>query len=210
MSTQNALDEVGGKTLPFWPQDAVPERWITELFTRMHRLWGNTFLDKWRDVEMAGLKVEWAKALKKLSSKELKAGVDALLTLKFPPHLPEFYSLCKNSRLVDAAAEAPKLELPRATPDVVEANLARMRQIMAPLMFPKEPTAEWAYRLLKRGNTGLPYEVLRCATDAISSPADKQVVTDCPDEELKAEYEVIRQTIVDDYRMRGKPLWGTQ
>lgn len=209
MSTQNALDEPAGKSHPYWPQDAVPERWITELFTRMHRLWGNMFLDKWRDVEMAGLKIEWAKALRKLSSKELKAGVDALLTLKFPPHLPEFYSLCKNSRLVDAAAEVPQLELPRATPEVVEANLARINRLKAPLAAPKEPGAEWAYRLLKRG-VSLPYEVLRCATDAISSQAGKQVVTDCIDEEMKAEYAVIRQTIVDNYRMRGTRLWGTQ
>lgn len=213
MSTPNALGDSSGSAPPYWPQDAVPEHWITELFKRMHRLWGNTFVDKWRDVEMAGMKIEWAKALKKLSSAELKAGVDALLTLKFPPSLPEFYGLCKQMRLVEMPRAEAITNQAKADPSVVHANMQRMREIMAPMMKPREATAEWAYQLLMRGEQkngkGLSFEGIRCASDAISSKAGQVVIENCTDEALRAEYQTIRSAIVSSYRDAGKPLWET-
>src|SRR6185312_2305479 len=92
MSTQNSSAEP-------WPQDAAPERWVAALFEKMLRMWGNRFLDQWRDTDLAGVKIEWGKGLRKLSNAELKSGVDALMTLKFAPTLPEFYGLCKQMRL---------------------------------------------------------------------------------------------------------------
>lgn len=211
MSTQNALDETSGKSHPYWPQDAVPERWITELFTRMHRHWGNTFLDKWRDVEMAGLKIEWAKALRKLSSKELKGGVDGLLALKFPPSLPEFYGLCKQMRLHEAPPNETLTDQTRASPDVVEANLRRMREILAPLSKPKEETAEWAFKMLMRGTTqsgaALPVGVINSASDAISSTAGRMVIERCIDPDLAESYRSIREAVLSGYQNAGRKPW---
>jgi hypothetical protein len=180
----------------------------------MTRMWGNTFLDKWRDVDLEGVMVEWGKALRKLSNAELKAGVDALLSLKFPPSLPEFYALCKQMRLI----EQPKTDLltdqTRADAATVEANMRRMREAIAPLMKPREITAEWAYKVLMRGESrsGKPLtaEVVRCCSDAISSSAGRRVVEDCTDPELRESYRTIREAIVDGYRAQGKPLWEVQ
>lgn len=211
MSTQNALDEAGATVLAFWPKEAVPERWITELFTRMHRHWGNTFLDKWRDVEMAGLKIEWAKALRKLSSAELKAGVDSLLTLKFPPSLPEFYGLCKQMRLHEIPPASQLTDQTRASPEVVEANLRRMREILAPLSKPKEETAEWAFKVLMRNATqsgaALPVGVVSSASDAISSTAGRMVVENCIDPEIKESYRSIREAVLSGYQNSGRKPW---
>ncbi|AOJ10356.1 hypothetical protein [Burkholderia mayonis] len=194
-----------------WPQDGVPEHWVNELFKRMGRMWGNAFLEKWPQDDLRGVKIEWARGLRKLSTSELKAGVDSLLTLKFPPSLPEFYGLCKQMRLHEMPRAEALTDQTRASPEVVEANLRRMREVIAPLMRPREITAEWPYKLLMRGTSrsGLPltHEVVRCATDAISSPAGRRVVENCTDPELRESYRIIREAIVEGYRAAGKPLW---
>lgn len=204
MDMSNASAEV-------WPQDAVPEHWVTELFKRMGRMWGNAFLEKWPQDDLQGVKIEWARGLRKLSTSELKSGVDALLTLKFPPSLPEFYGLCKQMRLHEMPRAEALTDQTKADPETVRANLERMREILAPLSAPREITAEWAYKLLMRGESrsgkALTHEVIRCASDAISSSAGRRVVENCIDPELRESYRTIREAIVDSYRAVGKPLW---
>jgi len=197
-----------------WPADAVPQSWVNALFTKMARMWGNTFLDKWRDGDLDGVKIEWGKGLRKLSSTELKSGVDALLTLKFPPSLPEFYGLCKQMRLHEMPAAPALSDQTKADPRVVEANLARMREAMAPLLVPREPSARWAYDLLMRGESKylgkpLTYETIRCASDAITSGAGRKVVEDCIDEFERENLRTIRDAIVEGRRSAFQPLWDT-
>ncbi|KVP90913.1 hypothetical protein WJ95_09475 [Burkholderia ubonensis] len=194
-----------------WPQDGVPEHWVNELFKRMGRMWGNVFLEKWPQDDLRGVKIEWARGLRKLSTTELKSGVDSLLTLKFPPSLPEFYGLCKQMRLHEMPRHEALTDQTKASPEVVEANLRRMHEILAPLREPREITAEWAYKLLIRGESrsgkSLTHEVIRCATDAITSSAGHRVIENCTDPQLREEYQAIRDAIVGSYRAQGKPLW---
>lgn len=196
-----------------WPQDAAPRHWVATLFEKMTRMWGNTFLDKWRDVDLEGVMQEWGLGLRKLSSAELKAGVGALMTLKFPPSLPEFYGLCKQMRLHELPRAEALTDQTKADVHVVGEQMAKMRALMAPLMKPREITAEWAYKLLMRGESAsgkaLPYEVVRCASDAITSSAGRRVVDECTDSELQDEYRLIRDEIIRAYRASNKPLWET-
>jgi hypothetical protein len=195
-----------------WPQDGVPEHWVNELFKRMSRMWGNAFLDKWPADDLRGVKIEWAKGLRKLSNAELKAGVDALLSLKFPPSLPEFHALCKQMRLAEQPQHDLLTDQTRAAPEVAHANTELMRAAVARLLNRSEPTAEWAFQVLMRGKSkflGKPLtaEVIRCCADAISSIAGRMVVENCTDPELKREYAEIRQATVEGYRAKGMPLW---
>lgn len=203
MSTPNSSAEP-------WPADAAPEKWVAALFEKMLRMWGNRFLDQWREVGLEGVKIEWGKGLRKLSNAELKAGVDALLTLKFPPTLPEFYGLCKQMRLHDMPRVEALTDQTRAKPEVVEANLKRMREILAPLSAPKEETAEWAFRMLMRGESAsgkpYPYETIKCASDAIYSTAGRKVVENCIDPELAESYRSIREAVISGYRNAGKAM----
>lgn len=196
-----------------WPQDAAPRHWVAALFEKMTRMWGNTFLDKWRDVDLEGVMQEWGKGLKKLSTAELKAGVDGLMMQKFPPSLPEFYAICKMRRLVEAAQEPVLIDQRKADPNEVQSNLKRMRDALAPLSRPKEISAEWAFKLLMKDRSGadssLPYEVVRCASDAITSSAGRRMVDECTDPELQGEYRLIRDEIIRAYRAANKPLWET-
>lgn len=206
MGTSNSSDEL-------WPQDAVPRHWVSTLFDRMARMWGNTFLDKWRGVDLEGVMIEWGKGLRKLSSAELKAGVSSLLTLKFPPSLPEFYGLCKQTRLHEMPANPSLTDQTKASPDTVASNMARMREALTPLMQPREISAQWAYDLLMRGEAkngkALTFEAIRCCSDAIASSAGRLVIENCTDDFQREQYRTIRDAIVDGKRSQGLQLWET-
>lgn len=196
-----------------WPQDGVPEHWVTELFRRMGRMWGNVFLDKWPEEDLRGVKIEWARGLRKLSSAELKSGVDALLTQKFPPSLPEFFALCKSRRFVEAATQGTLItDQAKADPVKVEANLAAIRRVRAAFAQAKEPSAVWAFRLLLRGHTAshnaLGSAAVKCAYDAICSSAGRRAVENASEPDREAFTELYRQC-VEGARDSGQRLWET-
>lgn len=199
---------------PEWPLNALPKHWIEALFAKMSAFYGSRFATMWSGSKPEEVQKAWAIELAKLSREQLKAGSDALTAFAKPPTLPEFVAHCKSTRAEQAAATAPKLaDEKRADQATVDANLGHIRAASARLMT-KEPTAEWAFKLIIRGKSAsgkpLPFSVVTCATDAITSGAGKRVVDSCADPELKRQYAEIRQTIVDDYRMRGKPLWDVR
>ncbi|TCK36692.1 hypothetical protein B0G84_5705 [Paraburkholderia sp. BL8N3] len=195
-----------------WPAEAVPQAWVEELFRKLTAYFGARFADLWRGVDIDDIKREWGIALAKLSRTEMKAGVAALLSLKYPPTLPEFFAACKQARLHEMPKHDLLTDQTRAAPEVVEASLHRMSDATAPLSISKEPTAEWAFAALMRGlsRSGKPLsaEVIRCATDAISSGAGRRVVESCTDAELRESYAAIREAVLIGYGNAGKKLWG--
>jgi hypothetical protein len=113
----------------------------------------------------------WAIELKKLSSAQLKAGVDALTAFTKPPTLPEFLEHCKRTRLEMAAHEAPRLE--HSTPadqKVIDSNLAKQQRIVKSIRMSSAHT-KWARELIERGTArnGAPLtvEVLQSCREVI-------------------------------------------
>lgn len=60
-------------------------------------MYGNKFLDMWRDTDSDLVKQLWAEEMGKLSNEELKRGYNALMTREWPPSLPEYVKMCKPS-----------------------------------------------------------------------------------------------------------------
>lgn len=75
--------------------DPLPMAWIEKLFERMISLYGNKFLDMWRDINLQSVKQTWAYELGKLSRDEIARGATALSNQEWPPSLPQFIKLCK-------------------------------------------------------------------------------------------------------------------
>lgn len=201
--------------LPDWPVNAIPRRWIEALFAKMSAFYGARFADLWRGTNILEVQKAWAIELGKLSSAQMKAGSDSLTAFPKPPTLPEFIAHCRQARAEAVASTVAKLEdLPKISAEEAESNLKRLREPLATLARPKEPTAEWAFKLVMQGKSAsgkpLPFSVANCATDAITSEAGRLVVDKCADPELKKQYGEVRQTIVDNYRMRGIRLWNVK
>lgn len=199
---------------PDWPVSAVPQRWVEALFDAMAGNYGARFADLWRGTDIAKVKRNWGIEIAKLSRDQLKAGRENLTLLLKAPTCPEFIAHCRQCRTEQAAAAAPRMaDMRPADVAIVETNLAQMRAAQRRLLSP-EPTAEWAFRLVVNGkaNNGatLTSEATRCVTDTITSPAGLRVIENCIDPDLKRQYAEIRETIIENYRMRGQQLWSLQ
>ncbi|QQK04784.1 hypothetical protein JFN94_25995 [Burkholderia anthina] len=192
----NQMTEPSTFKRPDWPLDALPQHWVEALFSKMAAFYGSRFASMWNGVNVIEVQRAWAIELGKLSRDQLKAGSDNLTALPKPPTLPEFVSLCRQARSEQAASTTPRLADERpADCATVEANLGAIRKVQQRVLR-REPTAEWAFRLLMRGKSAsgaaLPSEVVRCARDAIVSSAGFKVIGACQQPELRREYETIR------------------
>ncbi|MCA8447565.1 hypothetical protein [Burkholderia vietnamiensis] len=192
----NQMTEPSTFKRPDWPLDALPQHWVEALFSKMAAFYGSRFASMWNGVNVVEVQRAWAIELGKLSRDQLKAGSDNLTALPKPPTLPEFVSLCRQARSEQAASSTPRLADERpADRATVEANLGAIRRVQERVMR-REPTAEWAFKLLMRGKSAsgaaLPSEVVRCARDAIVSSAGFKVIGACQSPELRREYQTIR------------------
>lgn len=75
--------------------EPLPIAWIEKLFDRMTAFYGNKFADMWRGSDVAMVKELWAHELGKLTRDEVTKGAQALMTLEWPPSLPQFIKLCR-------------------------------------------------------------------------------------------------------------------
>lgn len=196
-----------------WPANAIPRRWVEALFDAMSANYGARFADLWRGTDLEKVMRHWGVELARLSSTQMKAGRENLAALLKVPTCPEFIAHCRQCRVESVASEAFQLEhAPAVTVEQAAKNLEILSRTIGRIKR-AEPSAEWASRLVLRGKSDsgkpLPYNVAKCASDAITSSAGRKVVEDCIDSELKTEYAAIRRTIVDNYRMRGQKLWET-
>ncbi|SDV49220.1 hypothetical protein [Chitinasiproducens palmae] len=167
------------------PKGTLPRKWIDTLFARMAAMYGSRFADMWpthgdeaeREMQRNVTKEVWATELGKLSGPELKAGVAGLIHRKFPPTLPEFFAMCKEARAAQALASSATLalpNLPKATGEFVDANLERIKRASAGVRG-KEPTAEWAFRILAGERTTAPMtpHTTECCERAVASYAGR-------------------------------------
>ncbi|MBY4751871.1 hypothetical protein [Burkholderia dolosa] len=192
----NQMTEPSTFKRPEWPLDALPQHWVEALFSKMAAFYGARFATMWNGTEVLEVQKAWAIELGKLSREQLKAGSDNLTALPKPPTLPEFIALCRQARFEQAASSAPQLtDQKQADRATVESNLGTIRRVQERVMR-REPTAEWAFKLLMRGKSAsgaaLPSEVVRCARDAIVSSAGAKVVNVCQNGEQRREYQAIR------------------
>lgn len=185
-----------------WPPNAVSRKNIEHLFSRMAALYGERFGAMWRGTNVEHVQLTWAIELAKLTREQLLTGNDNLAAIPRPPTLPEFVALCRQARAEQLAASAPRLaDEKRADQITVDANLGRIREAQQRLQR-KEPTAEWAFRLLMRAQSvsgaGLPAEVVRCARDAVTSSAGTKTIEGCSNPDLRHEYQTIRRAALGE------------
>lgn len=106
----------------------LPDSWIEKVFSRMSSMYGTLFSDRWRDCDLNDVKAAWAEELAGFSDNPecyglaLKAMVEEC---KFPPTLPEFFALCRNSY---SRIKLVELEY-KLSPEEIERNKERAHQL---------------------------------------------------------------------------------
>jgi hypothetical protein len=90
---------------------------VDALFRRLALRYGSLWLDRWIDIPLAAVKVEWAQALDRFDPVQIRQAV--LWCGKFPPTLPEFVTFCEQAPrpFVAAVHEHARLESKQARMD---------------------------------------------------------------------------------------------
>lgn len=105
---------------------SLPVKAIDRLFERLAATYGAQWTAQWRDVPIADAKTAWAHELSPFAN-TLHRIAWALENL--PPKCPnviEFKNLCRQA----PAPDVPRLPEPKADPERVKAELARMGEVV--------------------------------------------------------------------------------
>jgi hypothetical protein len=71
---------------------------IDRLFARFGAMYGNRFLDMWREIDIVDVKKCWVDELSKFAVGDIGKAVSDLKANNFPPTLPEFLQLCEKAK----------------------------------------------------------------------------------------------------------------
>lgn len=93
---------------------ALPDGWISRIFSKLEGRYGSLFIDRWRDCDMANVRETWAEELAGFRDKPeaIAYALRALSDQPFPPTLPEFLAACRRAPAKDAPALLPHKPTP--------------------------------------------------------------------------------------------------
>jgi hypothetical protein len=148
---------------------ALPTAAIDRLFDRLAMSYGTEFTNKWGTLGSAEVKSHWAH--------ELGIFVDNLQAIGWAlknlpdrcPNLIEFKSLCRQAPRPDMKALPP----PRANPEIVDKELAKIVQKLAKPQTDNVDHKRWAKKLQQRHENGenLSMFQIKCYRDALELDA---------------------------------------
>lgn len=144
---------------------SLPAPWIDKIFTKLTLAYGREFIARWEGIELNDVKSDWGHELAGFAEHP-EAIAYALANL--PPKAPsviEFRALARRA----PPPEVKLLESPRANPERVASELAKLAPMRVRKSAEVQGGNEWAHRLIARANNGerlRPY-TLRCARQAL-------------------------------------------
>jgi hypothetical protein len=144
---------------------SLPLKAIDRLFERLALTYGNDWANRWNGLDEMAVKSQWAHELSAFDGR-LEALAWALENL--PPRAPnviEFKQLCRTA----PAPQVPKLPEPKADPERLKAELAKLGQLRAKTVATTVDHKSWARRIIGRyeGGEKLNPTTLRFAREAL-------------------------------------------
>ena len=140
---------------------------VERIFTRMTAVYGREFMARFDGMEQSDLKALWAHELAGFSD---KLGMIAWALESLPeraPNVIEFRNLCRRAPV----PEAKRLPEPKADPERVAAELAKLAPALEAIKAPRVHIDHkaWAKRLMARHDAGenLNPTTLRFAKEAL-------------------------------------------
>lgn len=105
---------------------ALELRWIDRIFDKLTMVYGREFLQRWEGIDLNAVKADWAHELDGFD--RFAVGIKyALQNLpNKPPTVLEFRALARRA----PEPEVPRLDSPKANPEIVKAALFKARQAL--------------------------------------------------------------------------------
>lgn len=147
---------------------SLPTTWIDRIFDKLTLTYGQAFLRQWADIDLNAVKSDWAHELSGFE-RHPKAIAWALQNLpERPPTVLSFKFLARRS----PPDELPRLEMPKADPDRVAAELAKWEPLKAAPC--GRPNTDWAKAIVEKHNSGLRVNFLplKMAREALARKGD--------------------------------------
>lgn len=145
---------------------SLPLPWVDKIFLKLTLIYGRDFIGRWEGLEISDVKTDWGHELAGFENwPEAIAHALATCPPGKPPTVLEFRDLARKA----PRAKVPALPEPKADPDRVAAELAKLAPIRKAALAPKIDHKAWAKRLIERHNAGemLNPTTLRFAREAL-------------------------------------------
>ena len=144
---------------------SLPLPWVDRIFDKLTLVYGQQFLNRWRDLDLDAVKFDWGNELAGFENHPTAVAF-ALQNLDpdKPPTVLMFRAIARRA----PAAEQPALPEPKADPARVAAELAKLAPLRRVSESPNGMKG-WAYRLKARHDAGeiLNLNQVRCYTAAL-------------------------------------------
>lgn len=143
---------------------SLPASWVDRIFDKLTLTYGQAFLRRWADIDLNAVKSDWSHELAGFEAHP-KAIAWALQNLPAdqPPTVLQFKFLARRAPL----DELPRLESPRANPERMAEELAKLAPVMAKPI--ARPNTDWAHAIVLRAEGGARIAplVLRMAREVV-------------------------------------------
>ena len=129
---------------------SLPTKAIDRLFERLAATYGASWTRMWGDVPMLDVKASWAHELAGFSS-NLQSVAWGLENLpERCPNVIEFRNLCRRA----PEPELPRLPEPKADPERLKAELAKLADVRAKVAQKSFSQKDWARRIIEKHEAG--------------------------------------------------------
>jgi len=144
---------------------SLPLPWVDRIFAKLTLVYGQQFLNRWRDLDMDAVKFDWAK---ELDGFENHPTAIAFALQNLDPDSPPTVLVFRKIAMRAPAADLPRLPEPAADRQRVADELAKLNNLRASPASP-HGMKDWAYRLKARHEAGekLNRNQIRCYQAAI-------------------------------------------
>ncbi|TXH53680.1 MAG: hypothetical protein E6Q97_12610 [Desulfurellales bacterium] len=144
---------------------SLPINTIDRLFHRLSATYGSAWNRMWEAMEIIDVKTAWAHELSGFAN-NLHAIAWALENLpEMPPNVIQFRALARRAPV----PELPRLPEPKADPERLKAELAKLEPIRKAAKAQGDNHKDWARRIVTKHMGGLPVNsyTLWCAKEAL-------------------------------------------
>jgi hypothetical protein len=130
---------------------SLPAAWVDRIFAKLTVTYGREFLDRWEGIDPADVKTDWGHELAAFNRwPEAIAHALESLPAGRPPTVADF----KAAAYKAPAPDRPGLPQPRADPERVAAELARLQPIRKAAAKTSFDHKAWARRILACHDVG--------------------------------------------------------
>ncbi len=129
---------------------SLPLPWVDRVFEKLTLVYGQAFLARWRDIDLNAVKSDWCHELAGMEKSPSRIAFALANLPEKPPSVVEFRALCRNA----PAPDVPRLPEPKADPERVAQELAKLRAVNTVRPEPASDGREWARRIMRRVGQG--------------------------------------------------------